>query len=188
MGFGAMTFPVFIKNMPPNMKFKVIEIKSIRDNHKWGDHIISAQVPFEPEVGHRAFEVSVKPDPYLSGKPPSFEIRFEINGTSPSGKTDTRGGYITIEMTEWGYFTRPNNATITFVFDGSAPHSYVYNTPTLTYLDDVSVILEWLPKENAVGMTISMDKTTIKWLCEQAIGGILAGHEKAASWAIGKAW
>jgi hypothetical protein len=91
-------------------------------------------------------------------------------------------------MTDWGIFARPDNATITFVFDGSAAHSYCYATPTLTYLDDVNIILEWLPKENAVGMTVSMDKTIIKWLCEQAIGGILTGHEKAASWAIGKVW
>jgi len=170
------------------MKFKIVEIKSIGGNPDWGDYISSAQVPFEPQVGQQAFQVSVKPDAFLSGKPPSFEIRFEINGTSPSGKADTRGGYITIEMTDWGVFARPDNATITFVFDGSAAHSYVYATPTLAFLADVNIILEWLPKENAVGMTISMDKTAIKWLCEQAIGGILVAQEKAASWAIGKAW
>ena len=148
----------------------------------------SPNVPFEPEVGPEAFHVTVKPEPFHSGKPPSFEIRFEINGTSPSGKTDTRGGYITIEMTEWGRVQRPDNAIITFVFDGSAAHSYIYNTPALVYLDDVNIVLEWLPQENAVGMTVSMDKTTIKWLCEQALGGIFAAHEKAASWAIGKVW
>jgi hypothetical protein len=40
MGIGSMTFPVFIKNLPPNMKFKIVEIKSVGGNPGWGDYIV----------------------------------------------------------------------------------------------------------------------------------------------------
>ncbi|KAJ9662719.1 hypothetical protein H2201_006003 [Coniosporium apollinis] len=125
---------------------------------------------------------------FQDGVGPNFGIKFQVSGTSPTGVESTRNGYITLSTSEWGTFGRPDHGHVTFVFDGSAAHTYMYNTPTFSYLDGINIAIRWLEKENAVGITVSMDKTLIKEICDRAIRGILYAHEKAADWAVGKVW
>jgi hypothetical protein len=132
-----------------------------------------------------------------SGTGLSWEIKFEISGTSPTGVQSTRTGWITLSSTEWpkwwwppliGAISRPSNATVAFVFDGSAAHSFLYEVPTLRYIDDTNLMITWLPEKNTFGMGVTMDKTMISKLSDLAISGVLAAHQKAASWAVGKVW
>jgi hypothetical protein len=125
---------------------------------------------------------------FQSGQGPKFEIKFIVEGTAPTGVSSSRSGWLTISTTEWGTLGRPDNGLIAFVFDGSAANTLSFPTPTLTYLDDCNIVVQWIDKEKAVGMSITSDKTFTKQLCEYAIGGIFKAHEKAASWAIGKVW
>ncbi|KAJ4139782.1 hypothetical protein NW768_001126 [Fusarium equiseti] len=194
MGIGTMTFPLYIKKMPDNMRFTVTGVKGLNphDNGDWYYHHSCPATPFTVDLNKREGyigEFYLAPKSVTqSGQGPKFEVGFTIEGTSPTGVTSSRNGWLTISTDEWGWFARPDKGVITFVFDGSAADQLLFNTPTLTYLDDCNIVVEWLTNERAVGMTITSDKTMVKQLCEWAIGGILKGHEKAASWVVGKVW
>ena len=125
---------------------------------------------------------------FQSGPGPKFEVKFLIEGTAPNGVSSSRSGWLTISTDDWGTLGRPDRGIIAFVFDGSAAEVLDFPTPTLTYLDDCNIVVQWLEKENAVGMSITSDKTFVKQMAEYAIGGIFKAHEKAASWAVGKVW
>ncbi|KAM0231460.1 hypothetical protein ACHAPO_008570 [Fusarium lateritium] len=194
MGIGTMTFPLYIKKMPDNMRFTVTEVKGLNppNNGEWYYWNNCPATPFTVDLEKREGflgEFRLSPNSVTqSGQGPKFEVRFTIEGTSPTGVTSSRNGWLTISTSEWGWFARPDNGLITFVFDGSAAETLLFNTPILAYLDDCNIVVEWLKNESAVGMTVTSDKTTIKQLCEYAIGGILTAHEKAASWVVGKVW
>lgn len=213
MAIGTMTFPLYIKKMPDNMRFTVTEVKGFNppNNGEWYYHHVSSSdtkpkesslltrrlkscpaTPFTVDLNKREGfigEFWLSPNSiWQSGQGPKFEVRFTIEGTSPSGVTSSRNGWLTISTSEWGRVGRPDNGLITFVFDGSAADNLLFSTPVLTYLDDCNVVVEWLKDQSAVGMTITSDKTMVKQLCEYAIGGILTAHEKAAGWVVGKVW
>lgn len=92
----------------------------------------------------------------------------------------SRTGWMTISTTDWRRFVRPDNGMIPFVFDGSPSNELIFATPHLSYLDDCNIVMQWLEKENTIGMSITSDETFAKQLCDLAIGGILTGHAKAA--------
>ncbi|KAL6922647.1 hypothetical protein FSST1_006673 [Fusarium sambucinum] len=194
MGIGTMTFPLYINKMPDNMRFTVTEVKGFDppNNGEWRYLNNCPATPFTVDLDERhgfLGEFRLSPKTVMqSGQGPKFEVRFTIEGASPTGVTSSRNGWLTISTSEWGWFTRPNNGLITFVFDGSAAETLLFDTPILTYLDDCNIVVEWLKNESAVGMTITSDKTIIKKLCECAIGGILTAHKKAAGWVVGKVW
>ncbi|KAI9709004.1 MAG: hypothetical protein M1812_007817 [Candelaria pacifica] len=194
MGIGNMVFPLYVRKLPENMKFTITEIKPVdpAEGGNWYKYASTAATPFTLDTTTSAGKIG---DFYLacnstfqSGPGPSYEIRFRIDGTSPTNVSSSRTGFLTLSTTSWGTFQRPDNGLVSFVFDGSASHVLSFPTPTLTYLDDVNIVVEWLPKENALGLTVTSDKTFTKQLAEYAIGGIFKAHEKAASWAIGKVW
>jgi len=182
------------------MSFSVTSIKGVDPpgNTTWYKYHNCPPTPFTVDLSKREGLIGeFLLDGSGSGPGLSWEIEFSISGTSPTDVTSTRTGHITLSSDPWpsvfwppliGAISRPDHAYVTFVFDGSAPYPFAYEVPTLRYIDDTNIMIEWFKDKSTFGMNVTMDKTLVSKLCDLAIAGIFAAHEKAADWAMGKVW
>ncbi|KAI5848876.1 hypothetical protein BZA05DRAFT_475196 [Tricharina praecox] len=192
MPVGTMSFPLHLGKIPEGMTFTVTGVKPVVPAGDWYaytnlakfPHVVDTSGP-NPLIG--GFSLSTT-GITQHGSGPYFEVSFTVSGKSPNGVESSRDGHLTISTSDWGFIERPDQGIITFGFDGSAAHTHMFDTPTLRYLNDVHLLVEYFPSETAVGMTVTSDATMISKICDVALGGIFLAHEKAASWAVGKVW
>ncbi|KAH7143637.1 hypothetical protein EDB81DRAFT_857115 [Dactylonectria macrodidyma] len=195
MAPGQMTFPVYVRHMPPNMKFTVTEIKVVNPiggGHWYAFHSCLQDVPFtvdpsesEGSVGEFILQCG---GAWQSGPGPKFDIRFTIEGTAPNDVKASMAGRMVIETDDWGVLMRPRHGTISFCFDEGLPSCFGFTTPVLAPMEDCCIVVEWIEEKETIGMSITSDKAFAEPLAKYGAQGVLTGHAKAAEWAVGTAW